>query len=187
MMIGNIYSSDKKISCNFDGEYPKLIWTRSRRSFFKLFKRSRAMRLSQVALTALFFSFVSASPLSAIETIKASALKLDLEQNVSSFTKVPPSAKADSYLPLLKQVRLSPESTAFGQHRRPAGEKASMPVTLGFLIGVRVALGPKEVVKPGRRVQIGPELMQRFDTGESYALAVARYRNCKRNAALNNN
>jgi hypothetical protein len=149
-----------------------------------LFKR-RVRRFSLMMAGVFFFSIVSASPLHAIGTIKASALKLDLEQPVSSFSKSSPSANADSCLPLLRQVRLSPSGSAnIGQSQRPAGTKASMPMTLGFLIGVRVALGPKEVVKPGRRVQIGPELLQRYDTGESYALAVASYRRCKNDMAL---
>lgn len=149
-----------------------------------LFKRP-ARRLSLAVAGVFLFSIVSASPLHAIGTINASALKLDLESQSRSFSKSSPLAGADSCLPLLRQVRLSPSgSVNIGQNQRPAGPKASMPMTLGFLIGVRVALGPKEVVKPGRRVQIGPELLQRYDTGESYALAVANYRRCKNDMAL---
>lgn len=149
-----------------------------------LFKRP-SRRFSLTMAGVFFFSIVSASPLHAIETIKASALKLDLEQGRNTFSQSSPSATADSCLPLLRQVRLSPSgSVNNGQSQRSAGTKASMPVTLGFLIGVRVALGPKEVVKPGRRVQIGPELVQRYDTGESYALAIAEYRRCKNAKAL---
>ena len=148
-----------------------------------LFKRL-SRRLSFVMAGVFFFSVVSASPLHAIGTINASALKLDLERPERSFTKSSPSADVDTCLPLLRQVRLSSSGSALGHNQRPAGQKASMPMTLGFLIGVRVALGPKEVVKPGRRVQIGPELLQRYDTGESYALAVANYRRCKSDMAL---
>ena len=149
-----------------------------------IFKRS-CRRFSFVMAGVFFFSLVSASPLHAIGTINASALKLDLEQPVSSFSKSSPSANADSCLPLLRQVRLSPSGSAnHGQSQRSAGQKVSMPVMLSFLIGVRYALGPQEVVKPGRRVQIGPEILQRYDTGESYALAVAKYRSCKKKEAL---
>lgn len=144
-------------------------------------------RLSMVAGVTLFFSTSMASSVSAISTIKASALQLNLEatNNNGSFTSSSPSAQADSCLPLLKQVRLSPDGSDLGQSQRSAGTtKASMPVTLGFLIGVRVALGPKEVVKKNQRVQIGPEILQRYDTGESYALAIADYRRCKDDIAL---
>jgi hypothetical protein len=156
----------------------------SKLSNINLFKRS-TRRLFLTTAGAFFFCLVSASPLHAIGTINASALNLDLEQSAGSFSKSSPSANADSCLPLLRQVRLSPSGSAnISQSQRPAGQKASMPMTLGFLIGVRVALGPKEVVKPGRRVQIGPEIIQRYDTGESYALAIAAYRRCKNIKAL---
>lgn len=150
--------------------------------------------LTSNVLAGLFFLGLSASQLQAIEMTKASALQLDFRpaqtQDFSSSPSSNLANDADSCLPLLKQVRLSSKESAVGQNRRPsfsqnsAGKKASMPVTLGFLIGVRVALGPKEVVKSGRRVQVGPEILQRYDTGESYALAVAEYRQCKRQAAL---
>lgn len=152
---------------------------------FKILSRP-LRRYSLMAGAALFFSLVSVSSVGAIETIKASALQLHLaseQDNIPSF-KSSPSVRADSCLPLLKQVRLSPDGSAMNQSQRSAGNRASMPVTLGFLIGVRVALGPKEVVKSGRRVQIGPEILQRYDTGESYALAIANYRSCKNKQAL---
>ncbi len=145
-------------------------------------------RLSVVASVTLLFSVSMTPSVSAISTIKASALQLNLEainNNTSSFTSSSPSAQAVSCLPLLKQVRLSPDGSDLSQSQRSAGiTRASMPVTLGFLIGVRVALGPKEVVKKDQRVQVGPEILQRYDTGESYALAVADYRRCKQNIAL---
>lgn len=188
-MISNIsypFQKDIKIRKALDS---KIIWSELFGFVFKslninFFKRC-SYRVSNFVTIVFFYSIVSASPLFAIETIKASALKLDLEQNsMSNFSRSSPQTLADSCLPLLKQVRLSSAGNAVGQNRHKAGHKSSMPMTLGFLIGVRVALGPKEVVKSGRRVQIGPELLQRLDTGESYALAIASYRRCKDNKAL---
>lgn len=187
-MTGKKLSSNEKKKHVCERIVPTITGTSAHGMSCKLSNRNLFKRLSRrvsfVMVGVFFFSVVSASPLYAIGTINASALQLDLERPVSSFTKSSPSADVDTCLPLLRQVRLSSSGSTTGQSQRPAGQKASMPMTLGFLIGVRVALGPKEVVKPGRRVQIGPELLQRYDTGESYALAVANYRRCKSNKAL---
>lgn len=125
------------------------------------------------------------APAGAIETTKASALVVEeIRAHESlSFQKSPPVAQADPCLPLLHARHLSPGGSAVSQNWRPA-RKTAAPVALGFFIGVRIALGPKEVQKPSGRVQIGPEIRTDRASGNNYALAVAAYRSCKNNYAL---
>jgi len=150
------------------------------------------------AVMTLTLTTMNGASLQAIEIVRGSAVQIDNQNIKHDF--VLPSYKPnfshrDSCLPLLKQVRQNgnPSSPLNAQNdgRSVHHTKASMPVTLGFLIGVRVALGPKEIVKSKQRVQIAPEIYseisQRYDTGARYALAIADYRACKSKSALNNN
>lgn len=155
-----------------------------------LFKPNRSVKVFhsvyRIFLGCLVgFAFMVAAPAGAIETTKASALVLEemRAKDTLSFQKSPPEAQVDPCLPLLHARRLSPGGSAVSQNWRPAGKTAA-PVALGFVLGVRIALGPKEVTKKSGRVQIGPEIRTAKDSGHNYALAIAAYRSCKNEHAL---
>jgi len=94
--------------------------------------------------------------------------------------KLPPSM-ADSCLPLLKSVRHTSPVSAMDRTQRSAGKAAA----LGVVFGVRFALGPKEIATSNRN-------KGRFDiwqtsggsAGDRHALAVADYRACQKEKAL---
>lgn len=97
------------------------------------------------------------------------------------YTQVPSSTNADQCLPLLKSIQtISPES-ALDRSQRTAGQIAA----LGLLFGVRFAPGPLE--RPGKataetmvQIKVSPEPLLE---GRA-ALAVAAYRDCRKNEAL---
>lgn len=62
--------------------------------------------------------------------------------------------------------------------------KKTASVALGLFLGVRVALGPKEVVQDNKRVQFSSEIRSTRAGGHNHALAIASYRACKNNQAL---
>lgn len=141
------------------------------------------------SLLACIVLFTSV-PAGAFETTKASALVTEeMRAKTLSFTKkVPHKAqggqKADPCLPLLQARRQSFGASKVGfQHRRPVGKTAT-PVALGLVLGIRVALGPKNVVTSSDRVQIGPEIRANRAGSDNYALAVAAYRSCKNKYTL---
>ena len=155
-----------------------------------LFKAYRSLRVRQTVYRIFLgcfccFVLILSAPADAIETTKASALVLEemRAKDSLSFKKSPPEAQADPCLPLLHARRLSPGGSAVSQNWRPAG-KAAAPVALGFVLGIRIALGPKEVTKKSGRVQIGPEIRTDRAGGNNYALAIAAYRSCKNDYAL---
>jgi len=143
-------------------------------------------------LMTLIFSFSVSIPANAIETVKASALipeevRADTPLSFTQKTPPKPTAATDPCLPLLGSVKpLSSRFNAPGRHhsRQQAGKTAA-PVALGFVLGVRIALGPKEVMKDRQRVEIGPEI-HAVSTGgiNNRALAIAAYRSCKNEHAL---
>lgn len=97
------------------------------------------------------------------------------------YTQVPSSTNADQCLPLLKSIQtISPES-ALDRSQRTAGQIAA----LGLLFGVRFAPGPLE--RPGKataetmvQIKVSSEPLS---DGRA-ALAVAAYRDCRKNEAL---
>jgi len=137
-----------------------------------------------VMIVTYFVSGVSAG---AIETTKASALVIEeasVDRSLSFTKRNPHSAQADPCLPLLHASRLSPGASAESRGQPLDVDKKAVPVALGLFLGVRVALGPKEVVKNRDRVQIGPEFRATNIGNDNYALAVAAYRSCKNNHVL---
>lgn len=139
-------------------------------------------------------SFLIPFPVNAIEKVKASALVME-ETSAStplSFTqKTPPAAKQkpDRCLSLLEPQAISSRyampHVSPGRVTRQTAGKAAVPVALGFVFGVRIALGPKEIVSANNRVQIGPELHATSPgRNTSHALAIAAYRSCKNKNAL---
>ncbi len=98
-----------------------------------------------------------------------------------SLTSSKPAITEDACLPLLKTVSHSPALSAMDRDRRSAGNAA----VLGLVFGVRFALGPKEVMKPGKgRAAVGFEVLQQRETGGMHALAVSEYRRCRNEKAL---
>lgn len=144
----------------------------------------RLFRVFSSLLACVFL--LIAVPAGAFETTKASALITEeMRAKPLSFTKKSPhEAQADPCLPLLQARRHSSGASALSfQHRRPVGKTAT-PVALGLVLGIRVALGPKNVVKSSDRVQIGPEIRTDRAGSDNYALAVAAYRSCKNKHTL---
>ena len=149
--------------------------------------RHKIFRIFSGVMASIFL--VSAVPASvgAMETTKASALVLEeLGAKDLSFTKKSPhEAQADPCLPLLHAHRQSPGESAMSfNNRRSVGHKTATPVALGLFLGIRVALGPQDVLKNKTRVQIGPEVRTNQVSGDNYALAVAAYRGCKNKHTL---
>ena len=154
--------------------------------------RNRLIRIFSSVMAGVIF--VSAAPMSAsaIETTKASALMTEEMKGAKdlSFTRKSPheaqsGSTADPCLPLLHAHRQSPGESAMSfNNRRSVGHKTATPVALGLFLGIRVALGPQDVLKNKTRVQIGPEVRTNQVSGDNYALAVAAYRGCKNKHTL---
>lgn len=118
----------------------------------------------------------------AIETVKASALvpeEMRADLPLSFTQKSPPHvAKSnDPCLPLLGS-KFSLANTP-GRTTRQDVEKTAVPAALGFILGVRIALGPKNIVENGDRVHLTSTVLSNQKGGETHALAIAAYRSCK--------
>lgn len=116
----------------------------------------------------------------AIGTTKASALVLEKTSLgvPLSYKDNSPTAQADPCLLFLHAFRPSLGASASSHTRRLVG-KTTVPIALSLVLGVRIALGPKEVVKSSKRVQIGPEIRTGRLASGNHALAIAAYRSCK--------
>ena len=156
------------------------------------FKHRNIVRLAYPLMVLFGFVVVISviAPAFAIETTKASALypeEMREDYTLSYTRKSPQSSQVDSCLSYLN-ARLSPDAkrkdfTDQSQYQRPAGNKA-VPVALGLVLGVRIALGPREIVNPSQRVQVGPEIRSNLHGSNPRALAIAAYRGCKNKQAL---
>ncbi|MCB1681118.1 MAG: hypothetical protein H6858_08275 [Rhodospirillales bacterium] len=98
-----------------------------------------------------------------------------------SFYQVPTSTNADECLPLLTSIHHTSPTSALDRNQRSAGQIA----VLGLLFGVRLAPGPLE--KAGKEtsetlldVGYSPDAVN----GNRSALAVALYRDCRKEVAL---
>lgn len=146
---------------------------------------------------------LSSVPVNALGTIQGSALKLHevrADSSLSFTPKAPLSAQKDPCLSLLHAARFSPGSsqavqgrdhhnlgpsrTSIGYFASDAPDKKTASVALGLFLGVRVALGPKEVVQDNKRVQFSSEIRSTRAGGHNHALAIASYRACKNKQAL---
>ncbi len=137
--------------------------------------RQESARPALVFVPILFGICVWSSPACAL---KATNAPVAYYGPTGDFTLPSPQSVADSCLPLLKVRHTSPVSTTDGI-QRSAGQAAA----LGFVFGIRIALGPREQTGPAH-VSIGPELWQSSDDGSNSALAVAEYRRCKNEQML---
>lgn len=148
----------------------------------KVFQNKRLQKWLLVITTVFVLSSALAGPAGAIETTRATAFDLTLKSSGTTSLQPSPSMDmADKCLPLLNKVRHTSSVSAMDPNRRPAGHKAA---TVGFVIGLRIALGPTEVTG-SKRVSVGPQVLETRDNGSSRALAVADYRACKNKEALN--
>ncbi len=148
----------------------------------KILQRTRLKKWLLVVTTVFALSALLASQAGAFETTRASAFDLTLKgRGTTSLQPSPSMDMADKCLPLLNKVRHTSSLSAMDPNRRPAGHKAA---TVGFVIGLRIALGPTEVTG-SNRVTVGPQIVDTRDDGSSHALAVADYRACKNKEALN--
>ncbi len=154
---------------------------RTKKSLFKIF-------FNLVIVISLLVSIpMHVKRAFAIETVKASALvpeEMRADTPLSFTQKSPPHAanNNDPCLPLLGS-KISLASTP-GRASRHDVEKTAAPAALGFILGVRIALGPKNVVKDGSRVQLASEVLANNKGGHTHALAIAAYRSCKNEFTL---
>ncbi len=127
----------------------------------------------------------------AIETTKASGLLTEKEQTAYSSLSPhssPFSRKDKRLSPCLKFLShgsVSPKQDVGAGNNRQLAGAAAVPAALGLVFGVRLVLGPKEIVPSSKRVQIGPEIRGfSHDNTQSYALAIAAYRKCEKEEFL---
>lgn len=173
----------------YDLKKDRIVLQSERRIFFK---RRNVVRFAYPLM--VLFGFVVAvsviAPAFAIETTKASALTLEEMRKDYTFSytqKSPQTAQVDPCLSYLN-AHLSPDVkhkdfNDQSEYQRPAGKKA-VPVALGLVLGVRIALGPRELVSSSQRVQIGPEIRSNVSGSNPRALAIAAYRGCKNKQTL---
>lgn len=168
----------------------RIVLAPQRRIFFKRKNFVRFM-FPLMVLFGFLATISLIAPAFALDTTKASALTLEemREDYTLSYTrKSSPSAQVDPCLSFLT-TRLSPDAIKSkdfndqSRYQRPAGNRA-VPMALSFVLGVRIALGPSEVVRPQDRVQVGPEIRSNRQGSNPRALAIAAYRGCKNDLAL---
>lgn len=130
----------------------------------------RALAFAVLALA------VSSLPAFAFETVVPAA------PPVKAATSVP--AAADPCLPFLSPVRYAlapaPADTPVRDYRVTGGAAA-----LGLVVGLRFALGPKELTRGSHHRAPTLGFWQPDSGTGAQALAVADYRRCKSEAALN--
>lgn len=159
------------IQCSIQGAYAKVGRCPS------YFKRKAVLILSVLA-----FLLIIAAPAGAFETTRAAVMNYNSGNGAkTSYQKNSPSLDAaDTCLSLLNTVRQVTPVSAMDPSRRPAGHKAA---TVGFVLGLRIALGPTKVTGSDR-MSVGPQILDTRDHRSAHALAIADYRACKNQQAL---
>lgn len=145
---------------------------------FKLGRAARAVTHCTVALALMLF--VSAGSAWSLDRLD-SATGFDVSGDAPGTSQLPSPSMDDSCLPLLKSVHHTSPQSAMDRTQRTAGTAAA----LGVVFGVRFALGPKETAKSGRnnaRLTIWQPTSGL--AGDRHALAVADYRECRKEQAL---
>lgn len=94
---------------------------------------------------------------------------------------------ADTCLPLLTSIRHTSPQNAMDRSQRSAGKAAAV----GLIFGVRFALTPPEMAQKTKKAKASlnvwqpePVAQDRSNTGNRSALAVAAYRQCQKQQAL---
>lgn len=121
------------------------------------------------------FLMLSSAPLSAIASFEKNAMQAPSIERKKDDACMAILEKAKSNL---SEPLFNPQSTNLKATN--IQNRYSQPVTLGFLMGIRYVVGPKELNTPVKRTRINQEIQRR----EYYAIAVAHYRACK-NAMYN--
>lgn len=172
----------------------KIVISKQRRIFFKR-KNIVSFAYPLMVLFGFIITISLIAPAFAIETTKASALTLGemredytLSRTLTVPKNPPHKAQVDPCLSFLN-ARHSPDAktskyTQMSNNQRHAGKQA-VPVALGFVLGVRIALGPREVVSEAERVELVSEVRNQRIGRNSRALAIAAYRGCKNDQTLN--
>lgn len=137
-------------------------------------------------LTLCLFTLLAAAPARAFETVKAEDFSSSAA--ISAAGAIAPDEPAtrpagritfgDPCLPLLNNLRPG-RGPQYTNRSRFGGDEN----TVGFVFGIRLALGSSAETKPHNNpVQL--DLWQPGNRGDSDALAIAGYRHCKTDAAL---
>ena len=177
----------------YDLKRNKITIQNERRIFFK---RKNIVRLTYPMM--VLFGFVTmvslVAPAFAIDTTKASALftgEMREDYTLSKGFNAPDASpehtvndKCHSFL----KMHYSPDAQKVNvdhwqNTQRPVGRKAA-PVALSLVLGVRIALGPKETSEMEQYIQAGPEFHHNASRGNPRALAIAAFRRCKNEATL---
>ncbi len=141
----------------------------------------RSGRYFTVALSAFIISAGSA-PESAWAFEAQDPANVFEAENISLASDPLSPSMADSCLPLLKSIHQIHSASAMDRNQRSAGKVAA----LGIFVGVRFALGPKEIAKSNRNRKARLDVWQ--TTGnivdDRHALAVSDYRSCQKEKAL---
>lgn len=100
--------------------------------------------------------------------------------NVQEFSTSSSPDMADGCLPLLKSIRHTSATSAMDRNQRSAGKAAA----LGLVFGIRFALEPTQKAKPSQpRLDVWHH--ENATAGDRHALAIADYRRCQKEKALN--
>ena len=101
-------------------------------------------------------------------------------QNIETFSSSSSSDMVDKCLPLLKSIRHASAPSAMDRNQRTAGQAAA----LGLVFGFRFALEPSPKSKsPKPRLDVWQH--HSGIAGDRHALAIAEYRRCQKENALN--
>ena len=174
----------------------KITLGNNRRIFFK---RKNIIRFAYPL--AILFGFVLAlsmiAPAFAIETTKASALTLEEMRENYTLSRTSHVLKKSPQIfdHGLCLSFFTAHQTAYDAHHKDyyaqtdssqhsAAPKA-MPASLGFVLGVKIALGSRKFAAGNNYINMMPD-HQNAKGGTSHAHAVAAYRGCKKNQALLN-
>lgn len=100
--------------------------------------------------------------------------------NIQEFSTSSSPDMADGCLPLLKSIRHTSATSAMDRNQRSAGKAAA----LGLVFGIRFALEPTQKSKsPKPRLDVWHH--ENATAGDRHALAIADYRRCQKEKALN--
>ena len=144
-------------------------------------------RLSVSLLVFIFTCSVLTGSAWSFDTIQGSledpVTGMSDSANAALTTNSPSPAMADSCLPLLKSIRHVPSNAVMDRNQRSAGKAA----TFGLVFGIRFALAPPKAAKSRKKKsQVRFDLWQPEGAyaGDRQALAIAAYRQCQKEKAL---
>lgn len=152
--------------------------------------RLRALRLAAMVLPIVVMATGSGSASAlayesgALKTPAVGTGQYKAPAAVGGISLYSPSSpvKADPCLPLLDTIRQSPDTVPY-RTRRPAGQTAVPAVAIGYVLGLRHAPGPKEILKDD--ISRGSsDNDPSAAMAHSHALTIAAYRHCRNELEL---